>query len=107
MSEFELSQDEFTVLLIAVEGESMIPIGRWKAPILALTERGLMRKNDDVNYEITAEGRKACEQRNEEDDRDLRRLLEGNSKTIEARANEEPQESDDVAKACPEAIPNG
>ena len=99
MSEFELSPDEFTVLLIAIEGESMIPIGRWKQPILALTERGLMQRNDGVNYEITPEGRKACEQRNEEDDRDLRRLLEGNSKTIEARANEEPQEPDEVKDA--------
>jgi len=49
----ELSQDEFTVLLIAAEGESMIPIGRWKAPILALTDRGFMRKDDDVNFSIT------------------------------------------------------
>lgn len=88
----ELSQDEFTVLLIAAEGESMIPIGRWKIPILALTERGLMCKNDSVNYGITAKGRKACAERNEEDDQSLRELLARNSKTIEARAEEEPIE---------------
>lgn len=90
MSE-ELSQDEFTVLLLAVEGESMIPIGRWKAAVLALTERGLMRKNDEVNYEITAEGRKACEQRNEDDDKSLRDLLARNLKTIEGRAEEDSE----------------
>ena len=84
----ELSQDEFTVLLIASEGESMIPIGRWKAPILALTERGLMQKNDEVNYAITLAGREAVAQRNEEDERDIRALLERNNKTIEGRAVE-------------------
>lgn len=86
MSEFELSQDEFTILLLAAEGESMIPMGRWKAPILALTERGLMHKNDEVNYAITDSGRAVCAKRNEQDDADLRRLLEGNTKTIEGRA---------------------
>ena len=88
----DLTQDEFTVLLIAAEGESMIPIGRWKVPILSLTERGLMRKNDDVNYEITAKGRQAVDERNAEDEESMRDLLEGHSKTIEARAEEEPIE---------------
>lgn len=55
----ELTDDEFTVLSIAVQGESMIPIGRWEKPILDLTERGLMRCGDSVNYFITATGRKA------------------------------------------------
>ena len=84
----ELSQDEFTVLLLADKGESMIPIGRWKTPILALTERGLMQRNDEVNYGITLAGREACAERDREDDAAMLRLLEGNSKTIEARANE-------------------
>lgn len=78
----DLTQDEFTVLLIAAEGESMIPIGRWKEPLLALTERGLMLKNDEFNYEITALGRAAVVARNETDDADLRRLM--GSKTLEA-----------------------
>ena len=85
---FELTSDEFTVLLIAAEGESLAPIGRWKVPILALTERGLMEKRDEVNYAITLAGREAVAQRNEEDDRDIRALLERNNKTIEGRAVE-------------------
>lgn len=88
----ELTQDEFTVLLIAAEGESMIPIGRWKWSILSLTERGLMRKNDDVNYAITEEGKNACKDRDEADDKALRDLLARNSKAIEARAEEESVE---------------
>ena len=84
----DLTNDEFTVLMIAAEGESMIPIGRWKAPIHALTERGLMQRNDESNYGITLAGREACAERNREDDAAMLRLLEGNSKTIEARADE-------------------
>lgn len=80
-----LTQDEFTILLLAEKGESMIPIGRWKKPILELTERGLMRRFDEVNYGITLEGREAVAERNAKDEGDLRCLLAGNSKTIEAR----------------------
>lgn len=89
----DLSQDEFTVLLIAAEGESMIPIGRWKAPILALTERGLMRKDDDVNFSITQKGRAAIVERDHEDEAALSKLLGSQQKTIEARAEEASPES--------------
>ena len=81
----DLTQDEFTVLLIAAEGESMMPIGRWKEPLLSLTARELMYKNDDFNFVITALGRKAIMERNETDEADLKRLMNG--KTIE---HEEP-----------------
>lgn len=93
-----LSQDEFTVLLLAAEGESMIPIGRWKAPILALTERGLMKCNDQVNYAITLEGRKACAERNNEDDALLRPLLEGAARLNNART--QAQQSVEQAAQC-------
>lgn len=81
----DLTQDEFTILLIAAEGESIIPIGRWKEPTLALAERGLMLKNDDFNYVITAKGREAILARNETDEADLKRLM--GRKTVE---HEEP-----------------
>ena len=84
----ELTEDEFTCLLLAAEGEYLAPIGRWKAPILALTSRGLMRKIDMVNYVVTEDGRRACEERNAEDERALSSILESNKKTIEARAEE-------------------
>ena len=84
----ELTEDEFTCLLLAAEGEYLAPIGRWKVPILTLTSRGLMQKIDEVNYVVTADGRRACEERNSEDERALSSLLESNKKTIEARAEE-------------------
>ena len=38
----ELSIDEQTVLLIAAEGERLIPIGRWKEPIDSLFAKGFL-----------------------------------------------------------------
>lgn len=93
-----LSQDEFTVLLLAAEGESMIPIGRWEAPILALAERGLLHKNDQVNYAITLEGRKACAERNREDNALLRPLLESAGRINNART--QAQQSVEQAAQC-------
>ena len=73
----ELTSDEFTVLLLAEKGESMIPIGRWKEPILSLAGKGLLQKNDEVNYAITLAGREACAERNRADEGDLSKLLGG------------------------------
>lgn len=84
----ELTEDEFTVLLLADNGESMIPIGRWKAPILSLTTKGFMRKNDEVNYSITDAGRQARATRDAEDEDAMLGLLSGGKKAVEGR--EEP-----------------
>ena len=54
-----LSDDEYTVLMLANDGNSMIPIGRWKKPILDLTDKGYMKEHDSVNYGITSKGRQA------------------------------------------------
>lgn len=56
----DLTQDELTVLLIADEGGSMIPIGRWEVPIRQLATRGFMKRLDEVNYVITEAGREAA-----------------------------------------------
>jgi hypothetical protein len=91
----ELTDDEFTILLLGNEGESLAPIGRWKVPILALTERGLMQRFNDVNYGITQEGRDAVDARNAEDEAALRSVLAGHPKTIEGEKVEEPEELKD------------
>ena len=62
-----LSDDEFTVLLIAAEDQSMMPIGRWRAPVESLLARGYLRSLDRFNNVITPEGRKAIEARNADD----------------------------------------
>jgi hypothetical protein len=56
-----LSNDERAVLMIAAQGQYMIPIGRWELPIKALTARGYMRMLDAVNYVITPAGLAASE----------------------------------------------
>lgn len=72
----ELTDDEFTVLSIAINGESMLPIGRWEKPVKSLTDKGLMRCADPSNYFITDSGRQAWEVRDRADDAALGRLLE-------------------------------
>ena len=84
----DLTDDEFTVLLLADSGESMIPIGRWKAPILSLTTKGFMRKNDEVNYSITAAGRAARAARDAEDEDAMLGFFSGGKKAIEDREDE-------------------
>ncbi len=70
-----MTDDEMTVLMIASQGESMIPIGRWETPIRALTERGLMRSFDSVNYVITDAGTKAMQAEEREREGDFARAL--------------------------------
>lgn len=70
-----LSDDEFTVLLIAAEGQSMMPIGRWQAPVEALTERGLLA-GDKFNRRITAFGLQALKDRDKQDDKAYTQILE-------------------------------
>ena len=69
----DLSQDELTVLMIAVHGESMMAIGRWQKPIERLLQKGYMqsRGGDNFNCIITPAGRAACEARDAQDQDDF------------------------------------
>lgn len=71
MSETELTQDEYTVLLIASSGEYMMPIGRWEAPVEALVQRGLLHRHDKFNNTITEAGKKIVAAREQQDDKAL------------------------------------
>ena len=57
----DLTEDEVTVLMIAAEGESMMPIGRWAAPVESLIRKGYLSRTSKFNNYITDEGRKAVE----------------------------------------------
>lgn len=83
----DLTDDEYTVLLIAAQGEHMIPIGRWETPIKNLHARSLMRKIDDVNYVITQSGRDAAETREHADDNLLRDVFKQAGNVAVARNN--------------------
>lgn len=87
----DLTQDEFTILLIADRGEFMAPIGRWKAPILSLLEKGLMQRLDDVNYTITDAGRAARATQDEEDDTAIRDALSRRQKAVAAEPEEDSE----------------
>lgn len=66
-----LSNDERSVLMIAAQGQYMIPLGRWAEPVLSLAKRGFLKKLDDVNYVITEAGRLASDTAEDDAIRDM------------------------------------
>jgi hypothetical protein len=77
-----LSQDEKTVLLIAAEGEPMMPIGRWKPAVEALVTKGFMKPHPHpgdptgyFNHRITAAGVEAVVDAEHDDDQALKALI--------------------------------
>ena len=38
-----LSNDEMSVLMIAAQGQTMLPIGRWEEPTKSLAAKGFMK----------------------------------------------------------------
>lgn len=70
-----LTDHEYAVLMLAGEGNSMIPIGIWEKPILNLTLLGLLKKFDSVNYGITDSGRKMLADRQHEEDDDFKQAF--------------------------------
>jgi len=78
----DLSQDELTVLLIAAQGESMMPIGRWEAPVENLVERGYLRRTDRFNNYITDEGRAVAEA---QDNANFKAVIEKRNEVVGAQ----------------------
>lgn len=70
-----LTDHEYAVLMLAADGNSMIPIGIWEKPILNLTVLGLLKKFDSVNYGITDSGRKMLADRQHEEDDDFKQAF--------------------------------
>lgn len=97
---FVLTDPERVVLMIARQGERLAPVGFWKEAVLALYERGLLSKLDDFNYAITKDGRKAID---EDEDAEARQIIELNNQVAEAEARGEdvgrPKKDDDAPDA--------
>jgi hypothetical protein len=64
----DMTDDERTVLMIADQGESMMPLGRWEQPVEHLVELGFLERHDKFNNTITSAGRKAIGKANDEVD---------------------------------------
>jgi hypothetical protein len=78
-----MDTDDITVLMIANEGERMIPIGRWQKPIERLLASGHLVKQPSAgdptggfNCVITALGRQAIAAEEKETDQQLGRFIE-------------------------------
>ena len=75
-----LTSDEKTILMIAASGQPMIPVGRWENPVKSLVKKGYMQPHPHAgdptghfNNHITAAGRQAIE---DTDDEDFKALIE-------------------------------
>lgn len=85
----QLSDDEFTVLSIASQGESLADLGqfsRWSAPINSLLRRGLMIQKDKFNNVITPAGKTALEGHEKDQDKVIGRMIEVSSQIGAAQA---------------------
>lgn len=91
----DLTNHEFAVLLLADDGESLIPIGIWEKPIKTLEALGLLKKNDGANYVITAEGHAARIARDENDETEMQRILSRSKTSVEDRTGDSRSETDD------------
>ncbi len=63
----DLSDDEFTCLMITAQGESIMPIGRWERPVESLVAKGYLERHDKFNNTITPAGRAALQKRDHDD----------------------------------------
>jgi len=91
----DLTNHEFAVLLLADDGDSLIPIGIWEKPIKTLATLGLLKKQDGANYVITPEGHAARIARDENDEAAMQRILSGSKTPDEARTTDRRIDSDD------------
>ena len=80
----DLSSDELTILMIADKGESMMPIGRWEAPVKSLLARGYLHANDKFNNVITDAGRQAVIQ---DEDGTARQMIDTNNAIVNGKAH--------------------
>jgi len=78
----DLTQDEVTVLMIAAEGESMMPIGRWEAPVESLIKKGYLHRADKFNNYITDAGRHAVQL---QEDANIESLVEATNQIVSAQ----------------------
>jgi len=85
--------------MIANNGDSLAPIGRWKEPVLELARKGLLQRLNEVNYAITLEGKKACAERDREDDAAFRSVLAGSVKVQRQSADLVEQAAQNLAEA--------
>ncbi len=87
-----LTPDELTVLLIAAEGEPIMPIGRWRAPAESLVAKGLLQPRPHAgdptgffNLHITAVGKTQADQEESDFDGQLRTMIDVNNQIVHAQ----------------------
>ena len=101
-----VTDDEFTVLMIAAKGEYMLPIGRWKPSIESLAQKGLMcmqHINGGPQYLITRAGRDAIHEREEDENRQIGSIINRSGLVAQVRALAE-ESAQKLAQAAKDSV---
>ena len=101
-----ITDDEFSILMIAAQGEYMLPIGRWKPSIESLTEKGYMcgqHLNGGLQYTITRAGKAAIAEREQDENKQIGELIT-RSNTIAAVKKLAEEAAQKLAQAARESV---
>lgn len=99
----QLTDDEYSVLMIVAEGGTIGPIGHWEKPVKALHMRGLLYQHNAWNYGKTEAGEKALAEREKEYDAQLGQILTG-ANALAVAASEARVAAEESAKHLANAI---
>lgn len=101
-----ITDDEFSVLMIAAQGEYMLPIGRWKPSIESLASKGLMcmqHINGGPQYLITRAGLEAIKEREEDENRKIGSIINRSGLVTQVRALAE-ESAQKLAQAAKDSV---
>lgn len=88
-----LTNDEYTLLMLAAQGQSLISIGRWEPSIEHLVAINYLHQLDKHNNVITDLGRIAMEHHQDEVDTDMAKAM--------IKVHNQRVQSRPPAKVCP------
>lgn len=75
-----ISEEEYALLMIHSQGGNVADLGehsKWHHPLVSLVSRGYLKRHDQFNHSLTTAGEAVLAGREQEEDRDLARIIEG------------------------------
>lgn len=98
-----LTDDEYTVLMLVEQGQTIGPIGRWEKPVKDLHSRGLLNQFNAWNYGKTDAGSAVLAEHEKGVDIDLALVLSGTNRLAIA-ASEARVAAEEAAKHLANAV---
>ena len=98
-----ITDDEFSVLMIAAEGQYMLAIGRWELPTKSLEKKGMLKCEilaGGPQYTITEVGREAIAAREQAETAELKSLVNRGTTLIGGIRGDAERAAQYLAKAA-------